>query len=63
MSGGRVSAKAFAYFYKKLLKIHPELKRKFYIPKEVKYYSINGKKEIFTKISPPPKEDSFVPVF
>jgi len=63
MSGGRVSAKAFSYFYKKLLKIHPELKRKFYIPKGVKYYSINGKKEIFTKISPPPKEDSFVPVF
>jgi len=64
MPGGRVSATAFAYFYKKLLKIHPELKRKFYIPDGVKYYSINGRKEIYTDISPPPKEeDSFVPVF
>ena len=63
MSGGRVSAPAFAYFYKNLLKIHPELIRKFKIPKGVQYYEINGRKELFTKESPPPKQETYVPVF
>jgi len=63
MSGGRVSAPAFAYFYKNLLKIHPELIRKFKIPKGVKTYEINGHKELFTIQSPPPKQQTYVPVF
>ena len=66
MTGGRVSAPAFSYFYKKLLKIHPELKRYFYIPKEVKTYLLpNGQKELFTPLSPPPKQKAIneVPVF
>ena len=66
MTGGRVSAPAFRYFYKRLLKIHPELKRYFYVPKEVKTYLLpNGKKELFTPLSPPPKQKSLneVPIF
>ena len=63
MSGGMVSAPAFAYFYKHLLQIHPELIRKFNIPKGVHTYEINGHKELFTKESPPPKQQTFVPVF
>ncbi len=66
MTGGRVSAPAFSYFYKKLLKIHPELKRYFYIPKEVKTYLLpNGHKELFTPLSPPPKQKALneVPIF
>jgi penicillin-binding protein 1A len=63
MSGGRVSAPAFAYFYKRLLKIHPGLIRKFKIPKGVKYYEIYGHKELFTKESPPPQNQNYVPVF
>jgi len=63
MSGGRVSAPAFAYFYKNLLKIHPELIRKFKVPKGVQYFEINGHKELFTKQSPPPKQETYVPVF
>jgi len=63
MSGGRVSAPAFAYFYKNLLQIHPELIRKFKIPKGVKTYEINGHKELFTTQSPPPKQETYVPVF
>jgi penicillin-binding protein 1A len=58
-----VSAPAFAYFYKHLLQIHPELIRKFNIPKGVHTYEINGHKELFTKESPPPKQQTFVPVF
>jgi penicillin-binding protein 1A len=63
MSGGRVSAPAFAYFYRHLLQIHPELLRKFKIPKGVKTYEINGHEELFTKQSPPPKQNVYVPVF
>jgi len=63
MSGGMVSAPAFAYFYNDLLQIHPELIRKFNIPKGVHTYEINGHKELFTKESPPPKQQTFVPVF
>jgi len=66
MTGGRVSAPAFRYYYTKLLKIHPELKRYFYLPKEVKTYLLpNGEKELFTPLSPPPKQKALneVPVF
>ena len=66
MTGGRVSAPAFRYYYKRLLKIHPELKRYFHIPKEVKTYLLpNGQKELFTPLSPPPKQKALneVPVF
>ena len=63
MSGGKVSAPAFAFFYKKLLQIHPELIRKFKIPKGIKTYEINGKKELFTEKSPPPTQKTYVPVF
>ncbi len=58
MTGGRVSAPAFKYFYERLLKIHPELKRSFKVPKEVRtYITPDGKKELFTPLSPPPKRE------
>jgi penicillin-binding protein 1A len=63
MSGGRVSAPVFKYFYEKLLQIHPEIKRYFYIPKDVKYFNYKGLKMPFTRLSPPPKEKVYVPVF
>jgi len=64
MTGGRVSAPAFRYFYEKLLKIHPELIRHFKKPKEVKTYILpNGKKELYTPMSPPVKFNNSVPVF
>ncbi len=59
MTGGRVSAPAFKYFYERLLKIHPELQRTFKIPKEVKtYITTDGKKELFTPLSPPPTKET-----
>jgi len=59
MSGGRVSAPAFRYFYENLLKIHPELKRNFTKPKEVKtYITSDGKKELYTPLSPPPNKET-----
>lgn len=64
MSGGRVCAPAFKHFYEQLLKIHPELQRHFYKPKQVKtFITSNGKKELFTPISPPPKNQNHIPIF
>ena len=64
MSGGRVSAPVFKHFYQNFLKIHPERKRKFDIPKGVKYFKIDSYKELFTKRSLPPSIKKFdVPVF
>ncbi len=57
MSGGVVSAPVFKRYYTKLLQIHPELLREFKVPKGVKYFEINGHKELFTKMSPPPKQE------
>ncbi|WP_200763372.1 transglycosylase domain-containing protein [Nitrosophilus alvini] len=53
-AGGVAAAPVFGYFFKKLLKKHPELKREFDIPDGVIFTKINGKKEVFTDISKPP---------
>ncbi len=63
MSGGRVSAPVFRYFYQNYLKLHPEITRKFIVPKGVHYFNIDGHREIFTKKSPPPSKKVYVPVF
>jgi len=63
MSGGRVSAPVFSYFYRNLLKIEPDLERKFYVPKGVKIGVIDGRKEYYTKISPLPKGGAPLDIF
>ncbi|NPA11780.1 MAG: PBP1A family penicillin-binding protein [Epsilonproteobacteria bacterium] len=66
MAGGSVSAPVFRRYYTELLKLHPEMKRKFKVPKGVHYFYHNGKKELYTKISLPPKEESIeeeTPIF
>ncbi len=59
-TGGKISAPVLGYFYKKLLKIHPEIKRHFDQPKGVYRLKINGKNEIFTDISKPPKNEEIL---
>ena len=54
-TGGRSAAPAFSFFYKKWLEIHPEIKRKFDIPKDVFTSSVNNKTEYFTNTSNIPK--------
>ena len=56
-TGGRVAAPAFAKYYKDILKIEPNLKRKFDMPKGVYLGMINGKPEYYTAISPLPKSN------
>ena len=56
-TGGRSAGVTFSYFYKKYLKLHPEIKRTFTKPEAVKTSFVNGKKEYFTETSPMPDID------
>ena len=53
--GGRTAAPAFASFYKKILKSHPETKRKFEEPEGMISSYVGKQKEYFTDISKPPQ--------
>ncbi len=55
-TGGAVAAPAFAYFFKKLYQIYPNLPRKFKVPEGV-YNSRDGViSELYTDISPLPSK-------
>ena len=53
-TGGAISAPAFAYYYKHLLKLYPETKRSFDIPQGVFRGTYEGKPELYTENSPLP---------
>ena len=56
--GGWTAAPSFSYYYKKLIKIYPQMPRKFKKPKGVIEVTVKGKrKEYFTDISKPPKAE------
>ncbi|NOX15092.1 MAG: PBP1A family penicillin-binding protein [Epsilonproteobacteria bacterium] len=57
-TGGRSAAPAFANFVKNYIKLYPQTKRKFYIPKKIKFKISNNRKLYFTDISPLPKTNS-----
>ncbi|NPA74254.1 MAG: PBP1A family penicillin-binding protein [Epsilonproteobacteria bacterium] len=59
-AGGRAAAPVFKYFVERYIKLHPETKRKFDIPKDVRQFSIKGKKYYYTDISKPPKIESSI---
>jgi len=56
-TGGRVAGPAFSKYYQKLLKLYPQVKRKFDIPKGIVEVNIKGKKEYFSNISKPPRTE------
>ncbi|HIP25550.1 MAG TPA: PBP1A family penicillin-binding protein [Archaeoglobus profundus] len=56
-TGGRTAGPVFSYFYKNWMRLHPEIKRKFDMPKEVNKTLFNGKLDYFTATSPMPKID------
>jgi len=53
-TGGAMAAPAFAYYFKKLLKLYPNTKRTFDIPKGMFRGKYEGKTELYTKNSPLP---------
>ena len=57
-TGGAMSAPAFSYYYRELLKLYPDLKRKFDIPEGVFIGKEDGKDEYYTSISPLPSKDN-----
>ncbi len=53
--GGWTAAPSFGYYYKELIKIYPQMPRKFEKPDDVIEVTVEGKKkEYFTDISKPP---------
>ncbi|WP_457745313.1 penicillin-binding protein 1A [Sulfurimonas sp.] len=54
-TGGRVSGPAFRNYYQNILKLYPQIKRKFDEPDGIIEVDMNGKKEYFSDISKPPR--------
>ncbi len=54
-TGGRIAGPAFAAYYRNVLKLYPQIKRKFDVPEGIIEATVNGKKEYFSEISKPPK--------
>ncbi|MRJ02515.1 MAG: PBP1A family penicillin-binding protein [Epsilonproteobacteria bacterium] len=56
-SGGRAAAPVVGQFIREIYRLHPELGRKFPKPKGIYWSYIGGKRELFTDISKPSRED------
>ena len=54
-TGGRIAGPAFAAYYRNVLKLYPQIKRKFDVPDGIIEATVNGHKEYFSDISKPPK--------
>jgi penicillin-binding protein 1A len=57
-TGGKAAGTVFGAFFKEYLKIHPETKRVFDIPKDVRVVKGKNHTEYFTPTSKPPKNSS-----
>ena len=56
--GGWTAAPSFSYYYRELVKIYPQMPRKFEKPDDVIEVTVEGKqKEYFTDISKPPRTE------
>lgn len=56
-TGGRIAGPAFAKFYENVLRLYPQIQRKFNVPDGIIEADINGKKEYFSDISKPPRAE------
>jgi penicillin-binding protein 1A len=54
-TGGIIAGPAFSMYYKNLLKLYPQIQRKFVVPEGIIEVNINDKKEYFSEISKPPR--------
>ena len=54
-TGGKISGPAFSNYYKNVLKLYPQIQRKFEQPEGIIEVDMNGKKEYFSDISKPPR--------
>ncbi len=56
-TGGRIAGPAFSHFYRSVLKLYPQIKRKFDVPEGIIEVEYEGKKEYFSDISKPPRTE------
>jgi penicillin-binding protein 1A len=56
-TGGRVSGPAFKKYYENVLKLYPQIKRKFDVPEGIIEVNIGNRKEYFSDISKPPRAE------
>ena len=56
-TGATVAGPAFAKYYENILKFYPQIPRHFEVPEGVHEVEIGGKKEFFSDISKPPREE------
>ncbi|QOY54426.1 PBP1A family penicillin-binding protein [Candidatus Sulfurimonas marisnigri] len=59
-TGGRISGPAFSMFYQHILRLYPQIKRKFEAPEGIIEVDVNGRKEYFSDISKPPRAEAEV---
>ena len=57
-TGGKAAGSVFGAFFKEYVKIHPETKRVFDVPKDVRVLRSKNSVEYFTPVSKPPKNSS-----
>jgi len=56
-TGGRIAGPAFSKYFQNVLRLYPQIKRKFDIPKGIIKVKVNGTNEYFSNISKPPREE------
>ncbi|WP_324172169.1 PBP1A family penicillin-binding protein [Sulfurimonas sp.] len=59
-TGGKIAGPAFSQFYQSLLKLYPQIQRKFIAPEGIIEVEVDGKKEYFSDISKPPRIENQV---
>ncbi len=59
-TGGMIAGPAFSMYYENVLKLYPQIQRKFEAPEGIIEVDINGKKEYFSDISKPPRAEAEV---
>ncbi len=53
-TGGKIAGPAFKYYYDHLIKLYPEIPRKFEVPEEIIEVKVGKRKEYFSPTSKPP---------
>jgi len=59
-TGGRIAGPAFSKYYEGLVKLYPQISRKFEVPEGIIKVNVGGKKEYFSDISKPPRVENEV---
>ena len=57
-TGGKIAGPAFKSFYEGVLRLYPQIQRKFEIPEGIIEVNIGNKKEYFSPISKPPRVEN-----